>query len=276
MAEAFLQLKFFRRSLKHIGRQGFDSMPSFRYIRYKLIKRKLKMRKSKVIHMTISQMALIQSLGEAMSWFEREVSWGVPATELRHLCGRIGELFVAVITNGRMATDVNQKGYDVVSSANERISVKTTATVGSSGRVWFNSKTLSEVDRVVVLRINTEEREVEVLLDVPIAEAMTMMTPPVGGKQAIPLSKLLAKPLKFRTSKIISEVHYDSYSIRELENGSIEVAVDGQLVTPAKPVLRELAAMLNVGLLNSSGNAYNTRQLGGLVMKSLKELNASS
>ena len=43
--------------------------------------------------MALTQMQLIQSLGEAMSWFERELNWGVPPTELRHLCGRIGKLY---------------------------------------------------------------------------------------------------------------------------------------------------------------------------------------
>jgi len=65
--------------------------------------------------MALTQMQIIQSLGEAMNWFEREISWEVPPTELRHLCGRIGELYAALITNGQMATEVNQKGYDVVS-----------------------------------------------------------------------------------------------------------------------------------------------------------------
>lgn len=51
-----------------------------------------------------------------MSWLERELSWDVPATELRHLTGRIGELYAALITNGRMATEVNQAGYDVQAS----------------------------------------------------------------------------------------------------------------------------------------------------------------
>ena len=73
--------------------------------------------------MALTQMQLIQSLGEAMSWFERELSWGVPPTELRHLCGRIGELYAALITNGQMAPEVNQRGYDVVSGLGERISV---------------------------------------------------------------------------------------------------------------------------------------------------------
>jgi len=63
--------------------------------------------------MALTQMQIIQSLGEAMTWFERELTWGVPPTELRHLIGRIGELYAALITNGQMATEVNQKGYDV-------------------------------------------------------------------------------------------------------------------------------------------------------------------
>jgi hypothetical protein len=226
--------------------------------------------------MAISQMALIQSLGEAMSWFEREVAWGVPATELRHLCGRIGELFVAVITNGRMATEVNQKGYDVVSSANERISVKTTATVGSASHVMFNAKTLDVVDRVIILRVNTEEREIETLLDAPIAKAMELMGPEAGGKRSIPLSKLVIKQPKLGTAKTVSEVNHGGYTIRELENGSIEVEMGGQLVVPVKPVLRELAAELNIGLLNGSGNSHNTRQLGGQIMKSVQELQATA
>lgn len=65
--------------------------------------------------MALTQMQIIQSLGEAMAWFERELNWGVPPTDLRHLCGRIGELYAALITNGQMTTEVNQQGYDVVS-----------------------------------------------------------------------------------------------------------------------------------------------------------------
>ena len=62
--------------------------------------------------MALTQMQIIQSLGEAMSWFEREIAWGVPPTELRHLSGRLGELYAALIMNGQMATAVNQQGYD--------------------------------------------------------------------------------------------------------------------------------------------------------------------
>ena len=90
--------------------------------------------------MALTQMQLIQSLGEAMSWFERELNWGVPATELRHLCGRIGELYAALISNGQMANEVNQKGYDVVGSTGDKISVKTTAMMDSAGHVSFNAR----------------------------------------------------------------------------------------------------------------------------------------
>lgn len=44
-------------------------------------------------------------------------------TELRPLTGRIGELYVAMITRGQMALATNQKGGDVVSALGERISV---------------------------------------------------------------------------------------------------------------------------------------------------------
>ncbi|KOX58810.1 hypothetical protein ADL19_06720 [Streptomyces purpurogeneiscleroticus] len=41
--------------------------------------------------MPLSQVQIIRSLGEALAWFERELVWGVPPAELRHLTGRIQE-----------------------------------------------------------------------------------------------------------------------------------------------------------------------------------------
>ena len=72
------------------------------------------------------------------------------------------------------------------------------------------------------------------------------------------------------------EVRHGGYTVRELENGSIEAEADGKPVVPLKPLLRELAAELSVGLLNGNGNPHNTRQLGSLIMKSVKELQGSS
>ena len=66
--------------------------------------------------MALSQFDIIKSLGESIEWFEKELSWGMPIAELRHLTGRIGELYVAMMTLGQLADSVNQRGYDVVSS----------------------------------------------------------------------------------------------------------------------------------------------------------------
>ena len=223
--------------------------------------------------MALTQMQLIQSLGEAMTWFEREMSWGVPPTALPHLCGRIGELYAALITNGQMAIEVTQKGYDVVSAEGEKISVKTTAMMGSSGHVSFNANTLSLVDRVMVLRINSEEMQIETLLDVPLSEAIDLMATDSGGKRTIGLSKLTKKPKIKSVVKSIREVPYQDFVIREMENGSIEAERDGEMISPVKPLLRELAIALNIGILNSNGNPQNTRQLGSQIIKTIEELN---
>ncbi len=138
--------------------------------------------------MALTQMQIIQSLGEAMAWFERELSWDVPPTELRHLCGRIGELYVALITNGQMATEVNQKGYDVVSGEGERISVKTTARMKNTGYISFNPNTLDIVDRIIILKINTEDMQVETLLNALTEETKKIMSPEKNGKRTLALS----------------------------------------------------------------------------------------
>lgn len=208
-----------------------------------------------------------------MAWFERELNWGVPPTELRHLCGRIGELYAALITNGQMATEVNQKGYDVVGGDGERISVKTTAMMGSGGHVAFNANSLNLVDRVIVLRVNTEEMQIETLLNVPVAEAEALMTSEGSGKRTLSLSRMIKKTVPPSQVKRVREVSYQGYVIRELETGTIEVERDGALIVPAKPVLRELAVPLSVGVLNGAGNVLTTRQLGSQIIKSVAALN---
>lgn len=226
--------------------------------------------------MALTQMQIIQSLGEAMSWFERELSWGVPPTELRHLSGRIGELYAALITNGQMATEVNQHGYDVVSDLGERVSVKTTAMMGGSGQISFNPNTLEQVDRIVILRINTDEMQVEILLNDIVDSAKDLMSLPAkSGKVSISLSKLI-RPAKDRSEiPTLRTVRYKQYVIAELESGTIEVLDNEELVSPAKPVLKALASELHLSPLNGSGNPYNTRQLGSLVIRALDGLESA-
>ncbi|WP_218586097.1 hypothetical protein [Pseudomonas sp. MWU12-2323] len=222
-------------------------------------------------------MQLIQSLGEAMTWFERELQWGVPATKLPHLCGRIGELYAALITNGQMALAVNQKGYDVVSGQGERISVKTTAQMGALGQISFNPRTLSQVDRVIVLRINTEDMQVETLLNESVEDALAKMSPESNGKRILPLGRLLrlTRP-PGRELVTVNVVNFRGFTIRELENGSVVVEQNGSQVVPAKPILRDLASHLNISLVNLNGNSFNSRSLGIRVIQGVQTLISNS
>lgn len=217
--------------------------------------------------MALNQMQTIQSLGNNLAMLQQEVeTFGVSATETRHLVGRIGELYACVITNGQMAPNTNEKGYDVVSNSGERISVKTTATNAASGGVLFNLNTLKFVDRVMIMRIN-EELEIEVLFDAPVEEAKALMS-----NGTIAYSKLTST-VKYNTSleniAVVNEVEYADYTLMEYENGSITVNKQGNMIIPAKPILRELATKLNVSIVNGNGNQHNTRTLGSLVINSV-------
>ena len=207
-----------------------------------------------------------------MSWLERVISWGANPAELTHLMGRIGELYVAMYTNGNMTDNVNEKGYDVVTKDNERISVKTTSRTSGQGHVSFNPNTLQFVDRVIILRFNAEEMELEILLDKSIEEAKTLMTANSNGKLSISMSKIYKPYKKVRNDSeiaVIKHAVYRDYEIRELESGAIEVYDNGDKLPVVKPVLRDIAGEILVPIFNSKGNPFNTRQLGTLIIKSL-------
>ncbi|WP_339108022.1 hypothetical protein [Thioclava sp. GXIMD4216] len=213
--------------------------------------------------MALSQVQIIQSLAEALSWFEKELNWGVQQAELRHLSGRIGELYAAMITRGQMALAVNQHGYDVVSADGERISVKTITT---SSQVSFNLDTFDQVDRVIVLRLVVEENEVSIeeLLDCTSAAARSEMRAAA--------SKLVYTPQKLSRARELSDLRVTAQAvssdilIKQLENGTILVERNGQRETPAIPALREVAVAIGVDILNSNGNPKNTRSLGADIL----------
>ncbi len=217
--------------------------------------------------MALNQMQTIQSLGNNLAILQQEVEiFGVLATETRHLVGRIGELYACVITNGQMAPNTNEKGYDVVSSVGERISVKTTATTTTSGGALFNLKTLHLVDRIMIMRIN-EDLEIEVLLDSSTAEAEKLM-----HKGTIAYSKLFGtgrNNINLDEIPIVNEVEYEGYKIIEYENGTVTVHQQGKMITPAKPILRKLALSLNIPTHNGNGNQHNTRTLGSFIVKAI-------
>ena len=219
--------------------------------------------------MSLNQMQTIQSLGNNLAMLQQEVEiFGVSATETRHLVGRIGELYACVITNGQMAPNTNERGYDVVSKNGDRISVKTTATTTTSGGALFNLKTLHLVDRIMIMRIN-EDLEIETLLDASIEEAKKLM-----NKGTIAYSKLFGtgrNNINLEEIAIVNQVEFKDYNIKEYENGSITVHQQDEMVTPAKPTLRKLATTLNISLHNSNGNQHNTRTLGSLVVQAIRE-----
>jgi hypothetical protein len=221
--------------------------------------------------MALTQMQQIQSLGEALAWLEREIGWGVKPATLTHLCGRIGELYACVLTNGQMALATNQHGYDVVTEAGERVSVKTT-TQRLPVQVPFNGNTLSNVDRVIVLRINTDEMQVETLYDANVQTARALMSNRAGAKLFLTMRPSEQTGKSGTSPREVRSASHDSFKVIEFENGSIQVWSMGEQIEPAKPALRKLAASLGVDTRNSRGNEFNTRQLGTQVLNRLDEL----
>jgi hypothetical protein len=217
--------------------------------------------------MSLSQTQIIRSLAEALQWLEKELAWGAPIQEMKHLTGRIGELYTAMITRGQMASSVNQHGYDVVSAEGERISVKT---VTSSSHASFRKSTIEHVDRVVILKINLDEDEpsIEELLDAPIAEVLPLLRDS-GTKLIYPISRTPRSAPDLSKLKRTTESTWRNVRIAQLENGTIVVERDGVQVTPALPVLREIARDVGVDVLNSMGNQKNTRTLGSDIIKAL-------
>lgn len=218
---------------------------------------------------TLTQVQIIQSLAEALSWFEKEISWGVSPGELNHLTGRIGELYAAMITRGQMALDTNQRGYDVVSASNERISVKTITT---SNHVSFNQNTFHYVDRVMVLRVNVDDEKgvsVEELLDTTSQEAQQVMRLQ-GGKLTYPITRGIREERPVEDLEVMARAGYSDFEIVQYESGAIRIRRDGEVLpVVVKELLRPIATEVGVDLFNSKGGLRNTQQLGADVIRAL-------
>lgn len=225
--------------------------------------------------MPLSQIQIIQSLGEALQWLKKEIEWKTQLQELRHLTGRIGELYVALITRGQMSPEINQRGYDVVSETGEKISVKTT-TVFPAGHVQFNVNTLSEVNRVIIIYISgvggnedDDEISIKILFDGSKAQAEKLIDP--HGQ--IPFARLRQADAQAQDIKVSSEAKYKNFCIQELENGSIRVLEGNQIANIVKPMLRRIAVDLNIEVISPSDIEYTTRQLG---MRLIRHINMAS
>lgn len=75
---------------------------------------------------------------------------GLPATETRHLIGRLGEFFCAIEVGGTLARNPNEPGFDVLGPTGRRISVKTTAQ--RTGFVSISQSTAGKADDLMVLQ----------------------------------------------------------------------------------------------------------------------------
>jgi hypothetical protein len=223
---------------------------------------------------TLTQVQIIQSLAEALSWFEKEISWGVSPGELNHLTGRIGELYAAMITRGQMALDTNQRGYDVVSASNERISVKT---ITSSTHVDFNLNTFHHVDRVMVLRVNIDDEKgvsVEELLDAHVETARQLMREQ-GSKLVYPIKRAAREERPLESLEIAGRASYSDFEIVKYENGVIRILRNGEPQrVVVKETLRSVAAEIGVDLFNSKDGLKNTQQLGADVIRALNAATA--
>ncbi|WP_374355648.1 hypothetical protein [Chitinimonas sp.] len=76
--------------------------------------------------------------------------FSVKPTEVRHLIGRLGEFFCAIVLDGVLASTPNQHGFDVVCKKGRKVSVKTTAQ--KSGFVAIGGNTLSLVDDLMIIQ----------------------------------------------------------------------------------------------------------------------------
>lgn len=225
--------------------------------------------------MSLSQTQIIQSLGEALSWLEKELSWGVSQGELNHLTGRIGELYAAMITRGQMALRTNQRGYDVVSGDNERISVKTVTT---STHVSFRKSTFNEVDRAIVLRLNLDGDEgvsIEEIFDGSCDELVDRATETQDAfRLSTRISDRKTRPVDQLKEK--QRASFEQFEILQYENGKIVVFVDGHRSDPAKPHLRDIASKIGVELFSETGLQKTTHQLGAGILRQLLAQGRSS
>ncbi|MFO1083236.1 MAG: hypothetical protein U1E21_01625 [Reyranellaceae bacterium] len=224
--------------------------------------------------MSLSQVQIIRSLAEALTWFEKELAWKVDAAELRHLTGRIGELYAAMITRGQMALEVNQRGYDVVSAEGRHITVKT---ITSSSHVSFRKSTLTAAQDAMILRINTSDGEasIEELFRGTVDELRSVCKD-VGNDLQYIVRKPSSEPLVLDKMAIVGDVWIGARRVIQYENGTIAVEVDGARVPVVRPILREIAAELRLSPLNSSGNQMNTRQLGSAIIATSGSENRSA
>jgi hypothetical protein len=114
----------------------------------------------------MSKEQIEQLYEEYMRLYALEVkAFGCEPTELRHLMGRLGELYCARRTGGSLVRQVNQHGFDIIGGDGRRISVKTTAQ--RKGFVRINERTMDIADDLMIARY------VDDVWDIPFHDTMS-------------------------------------------------------------------------------------------------------
>ena len=93
---------------------------------------------------------IVELLNKYIEILKVEESLGTPATEMRALIGRIGEIYAVIKTDGELAENTNQHGYDVIQGNGKTLSVKTTATLESTISINLNTAHLADETMVVL------------------------------------------------------------------------------------------------------------------------------
>ncbi|WP_419727786.1 hypothetical protein [Lichenicola sp.] len=122
----------------------------------------------------------------------------------------------------------------------------------------------------MILRIDIDEGEasIEEVADGPVGDILARcQETPEGYRYGV--GKRSSEPPELGHLRVVAEAVMEHRQIKQLENGTVIVEVNGVRVSKAKPVLRELAIALGISRLNGNGGTQNTRQLGADIIAAL-------
>jgi hypothetical protein len=189
---------------------------------------------------------------------------GISPQELRAHTGVIGEAFVADYLGVRLTIANNQRGYDLEDADGLRVSVKTITT---STHISLNEKTLDQVDRIIVVWLDTIEDQLDVVVvyDSGVEDFLSQSARPYRGslrlgRGAMKFPKTIATANKFELGEVIATLKDGDVEYRKHTSGSFTALVDGK-PEPARQHLLSLRDQL--GLPDKMTNT--TRSLGAQV-----------
>lgn len=193
---------------------------------------------------------------------------GISPQELRAHTGVIGEAFVADYLGVRLTDENNQRGYDLVDADGLRVSVKTITT---STMVRLNENTMDQVDRIVVVWLNTYEYELDVMVVYDKSAEEFLADCPIPYRGGLTLGRgAMTFPIKsnvagkFDVGDVVDTYQEGNVVIRKHSSGSFTALVDGE----PKPARQYLLGMRDaMGLPDKTTNT--TRSLGAQVFGKL-------